>query len=213
MAGQKIDSLISSLSDDLGEVKKTTHPLMYMVPWIAIASFFAVLVVKDVVGIRNDVLIKLHEPTFLFDIMIIGALGIFAAISSAYLMVPDMRGKKWLIPVTFTIAIIFVLWTLVKILTEGLHMPQFMIDHCMEEGLFMAFIPMTALIFFVRGGATTHPYLMALMNVFSSASIAYIGLRFTCPMDTVGHSTVMHLVPYITVGALLGFGARRLYKW
>lgn len=207
-----VDDLIASLSDELEPVKTAKHPLFYALPWLAVALAFSVYIIYRV-GIRHDALVKLHDTVFLFETILVGALGISAAIASGYLMVPDMRGKKWLVSVTATIAVVFLLWNVVKSFAEGLHMPHLNIDHCMQEGLFIAFIPMMALIFFMRGGTTTRPMVMALMNILAGASIAYIGLRFTCSMDTVGHSTIMHLAPYIVVGSLIGLTARRLYKW
>ena len=209
---QDTNSLIDSLCDDLKPCKKAKHPLVYTLPWLAIACAFAVFIVQYV-GIRHDVVNQLENPVFLFETISVALLAIVAAISSAYLMIPDMRGKKWLLSVTFTIAGVFVLWNLVKISAEGFQVPRFNFDHCMREGMFMALLPMMALIFFMRAGATTKPVIMAVMNLMAGASIAYIGLRFTCSMDTVGHALVFHLMPYMFIGALIGLLARRVYKW
>jgi len=207
-----IDDLIGSLSDELTPVKKAKHPLYYALPWFAVSAIFSAFIVRNV-GIRHDVAEKLQDTVFLFETLIVALLGISSAIASSYLMVPDMRGKKWLLPVSGTLAVIFLVWNIVKAYAEGLHMPQLGIDHCMQEGLFMAFVPMMAFIFFMRGGSTTRPFMMGLMNLLAGASIAYIGLRLTCSMDTVGHSTIMHLAPYVAIGAMVGVFARRLYKW
>jgi hypothetical protein len=209
---KSIESLIGALTEELKPVERTKHPLFYALPWLAIAGFFAFFVV-EYVGVRHDVAEKLRDSVFLFENIVIAALGIVSVIASAYLMIPDMRGKKWLLSVSFTLAVIFVLWNIVKAFSDGLHLPHLRFDHCMKEGLFVAFIPMMALIFFMRSGSTTKPLIMAFMNIFAGASIAYISLRFTCSMDTVGHSTVMHLTPYVVIGSVLGLLARRFYKW
>lgn len=211
-AKTNIDDLIGSLSDELKPVKKAKHPLFYALPWLFITALFLAFVVFYV-GIRHDVADQLHDTVFLFETLIVAFWGIASAIASSYLMVPDMRGKKWLLPVSMTLATVFLIWNIVKAYAEGLHMPHLGFDHCMREGLFMAFVPMMAFIFFVRGGATTRPIVMGVMNLFAGTSIAYIGLRFTCSMDSVGHSTIMHLAPYLVIGALMGVFARRLYKW
>lgn len=212
MSDKNVDDLIASLSDGLEPIKKAKHPLFYTLPWLLIALAFSVYIIYRV-GIRHDALEKLNDPVFLFETILVAALGGCAAISSGYLMIPDMREKKWLISVAGTIAVVFLLWNVVKSFAEGLHLPQLSFDHCMREGLFIAFIPMMALIFFMRAGATTRPVVMALMNILAGSSIAYIGLRFTCSMDTVGHSTILHLTPYIVIGSIIGLIARRLYKW
>jgi len=209
---KNIDDLIGSLSDELTPVKKASHPLLYSIPWLLIATIFAVITVKYT-GIRYDLTDKLHDPIFLFDVLNVALIGVFASIASSYLMVPDMRGKRWLIPVTITFAAVFLVWNIVKTITQGLHIEEFGFDHCMSDGLFMAFMPMIAFMFFMRSGSTTRPITMGVMNLLAGASIAYIGLRMTCPMDSVGHSTISHLFPYLVVGALIGTFARRLYKW
>lgn len=209
---QDTNTLIDSLCGELKPVQKAKHPFAYTLPWLAITAAFAFFVVRFV-GVRHDVIEQLSNPVFLFETITVALLAVIAAISSAYLMIPDMRGKKWLLSVTFTIAGIFVLWNIVKMSAEGFQLPRFNFDHCMREGMFLALLPMMALIFFMRAGATTKPVIMAVMNLLAGASIAYIGLRFTCSMDTVGHALVFHLVPYMFIGALIGLVARRLYKW
>ena len=77
----------------------------------------------------------------------------------------------------------------------------------------MSIVPLAMLLFIMRKGATTHPVLSWVMTAMSAAAVAYIGLRFTCRMDTIGHATVSHLIPYLTLGFVLAFFARKLYKW
>ncbi|MFK7840425.1 MAG: NrsF family protein [Bdellovibrionales bacterium] len=208
----KIEDLIGNLSEELDAVKKAKHPLVYTLPWLAMASVFSAVVV-NYVGVRHDIADKLNDAAFLFEITTVAIIGLFATLASSFLMIPDMRGKKWLMPVTFTAVGLFAIWNVIKSVAQGLHAYPMSFDHCMQEGLFMAFIPMMALIFFVRGGATTRPVMMGTMNILAGAAIAYIGLRFTCSMDTVWHSLITHLTPYLVIGAGLGFAARRLYKW
>jgi len=207
-----LNSLVNALSEDLKPIEKARHPLVYTLPWLIITAIFAFIAVKHI-GVRHDAIEKLHDSVFLFEITVVAALALSATIASAYLMAPDMRGKKWLIPVTLTISFVFAMWNFIKSYTEGFQSPQLRFDHCMQEGMFMALIPMMALIFFVRSGATTKPIIMGAMNLLAGASVAYIGLRFTCVMDTVGHVLILHLTPYIVLGGVIGLIARRLYKW
>lgn len=213
MSGKNLDSLIGNLTEELEPTKPMAHPFIRMMPWCALVLVYVYLVV-EYVGVRHDLGAKLTDPRFIFEISIISFVGITALISSNYLCVPDMRGRSWMIALPFTGLGLFSIWSVIHaIMIEGEHMPQLHIDHCMGEGAFMAVIPLAMLLFMMRKGATTRPLLMASMNVLTVISISYIGLRMTCAMDSVGHTVVGHLLPYIGIGLVLGLAARKLYKW
>jgi hypothetical protein len=124
-----------------------------------------------------------------------------------------MRGHKWLLSLPFAGVAVFTIWNIVHLTSADMVMPKLHMDHCMGEGAFMSSIPLAVLFFLVRKGTTTRPVLMAVMNVISVTAISYIGLRFTCAMDTVGHATISHVIPYVIIGIALGMAARKLYKW
>ena len=139
--------------------------------------------------------------------------GLSAALCAAFLCVPDMRGQKWLISVPFTFLAVFLLWIGLRSWVEGVDMPAIHMGHCMSDGFWMAGIPAAIMVFLSTRGATTRPYLSALMVTLAITAFGYIGLRATCMMDTVGHATIYHLIPFTVFGAVLGLIARRLYKW
>jgi len=207
-----IEDCINGLCDDLAPVKRLRHPLLRIAPWIVVSMLYvSVLVFHE--GLRADIGHKLYDPAFLFEITLMAFIGISAACASSFMCVPDMRGHKWLIIMPFNGLALFAIWSLIRVRTEGLHMPQLHMDHCMGEGVFMAIVPVTILMFMMRKGSPIRPYMCAFMNIIAAMALGYTGLRFTCMMDTVGHATVSHLIPYVLLGALLGLGARKIYKW
>lgn len=212
MSDENLSNFIDGLADELEPVKPMGCPIRRIMPFIVFAAIYVAALVHFV-GVRMDIEDKFADPAFLIEnaLMIIALVS--AALCSSFLCVPDMRGHKWMIALPIGSVSIFALWSVIRAWSEGLHMPHLHFDHCMGEGLFMAAVPLTMVLFMMRRGATTHPRLSALMNLIFAAGLAYVGLRFTCNMDTVGHATVMHLFPYLFVGALLGLGARKLYKW
>lgn len=212
MSEEKLDKLIDGLCDCHTVVKPMVHPLKRILPFLV----FAVIYLGGLVyfaGIRHDITDKFTDPAFLIENTLMIFVLTTAAICSSFLCVPDMRGQKWMIAMPLTALGIFTVWSIIRAWSEGLYMPHLHFDHCMGEGLFMASVPLTTVVFMVRRGATTHPYLSALMSVLYAGGLAYVGLRLTCSMDTVGHATVSHLIPYLFVGTAFGLGARRLYKW
>ncbi len=187
--------------------------MLYMAVWAVLAIVYAVFVEWSE-GFRYDVSGKIKDPVFLFEVIVPALIGISAASASSYMMIPDMRGKKWLIPVTLTMVGLFLLWCILKWMThEHFQIPPMKMGHCMQEGMFIAVVPLMVLIFVLRTGATTRPILMGLMNVLSVTSIGYIALRFNCSMDSFGHAALYHLMPYVLIGLLIGVAARKLYKW
>ncbi len=212
MSEQNLDKLIDGLADDLAPVKPLAHPFIRILPFFAIALLYVAALVFFV-GLRPDIGNKFADASWMMETFLMGFIAISAGIASVFLSVPDMRGEKWVIAPPLTTLGIFAVWSTFRAMSEGLHMPVLNMDHCMGEGVFMAAVPMTMLIFMIKSGATTMPRLTCFMNILAAGALGYIGLRFTCIMDTVGHATVSHLVPYVLIGALLGIAAKKLYKW
>ena len=212
MSDKTTDDFIDGLCGDLKPVKPLAHPLKRILPFAVLAALF-VAIATYFVGVRPDVGERLQDSSFLIETILVAFIVITSAIASAYLSVPDARGKKWLIALPFTGLGIFALWSAIRGYTEGMKMPKLHIDHCMGEGVFMAVVPLLVAVFIIRKGATTSPKLSAIMNVLFAGGLGYLALRFTCMMDTIGHSLVSHMLPYIVIGTALGLFSQKLYKW
>ncbi len=207
-----VNTLIDSLSADLTPVKKCTKPLFYFYSWLFVIAVFSIIVVYFY-GLRSDITVAFKNPVFSYEIILASVIAVLSALSSSYLMIPDMSGKKWLLTSTFTCIGLFVLWGLLKGVSEGFALPTLKMDHCMQEGLYIGIVPLTVFIFLMRCGATTHPLMMGVMNVLSVAGVGYLALRLTCAMDTVGHVTIEHLFPYLIIGSVIGILGRKIFKW
>lgn len=208
-----IDDLIGKLSEELEPVKPMPHPLIQAIPYIVV-SFAYMAVVVFYLGIRGDVIEKLGDVAFMVEIFMMSFLAISSMITAIYLTVPDMRGEKWILAIPFTLLASFFGMVIIKAVSEGVDMPNVhKMDHCMGEGGYMTIIPLAVLLFLTKRGATTRPYLSALMTIFAVAGLGYVGLRFTCSMDTIGHAVISHMIPYIVIGSILGIAARKIYKW
>lgn len=206
------NDLIDNLCGEHKPVKCMMHPLWRIIPWILAIAVYTGCAIYFI-GLRHDIETIFQTPGVAFEIILMGLTGILAALTSSYLSVPDMRGHKWLIPTTITALAIFALWCCIRGAIEGMFLPRLHLDHCMGEGAFLAIIPVAILLFMMKQGTTTKPVLMGIMNVISISAAGYVALRFTCSMDTVGHATLSHIVPYILFGAAIGVVARKLYKW
>ncbi len=207
------DKLITELCGDLKPVCCMCHPLKRAARWLLVSSVYIALVVLAL-GMRDDIAAKFSDTSFLIENGLMALIGVSAAFASAWLCVPDMRGARWMKFLPLIGMAAFVGWEVFRSMGEGVHMPHLHYwDHCFGSAALIGFVPMAALMFTSRGGATTQPLLMALMNVIAVGALGYIGLRFVCASDTIGHAAVYHLVPFMALGIITGLTARRLYRW
>ncbi len=206
------ETLIDNLTEELKPRKKLAHPLARALPWMMVAMAYVAGIV-NYLGVRPDFAAMLQDSIFLMDTGLMAAVSISAALSAAWLCVPDMRGVKWLVAVPFTLLATFFAWCAIVSHVDGFSMPDMHWDHCFNDAMMMGFLPAAAIMFLTLRGATTKPLTMSLMSVLSVAGLGYVGLRFTCMMDTIGHAGMYHLLPFVVFGALLGAAARFVYRW
>lgn len=212
MGEQAIEALIENLTQELTPVKKLCHPFLRALPWM-VASLVYTAAVVSYLGLRPDLAYKLSVPVFLFETGLAFFIGVSAAFSSVWMCVPDMRGQKWLPIVPLTALTVFLFWTVLRAFTEGINFPVPHWDHCFQDGALLGALPVALIVFVSRRGATTRPFFMSIMNFLAVGAFGYVGLRFTCMLDTVGHAGLYHIAPFLVIGMALGLAARHLYRW
>lgn len=208
----RLDHVADVLSSQLEPVVRFAHPFIRILPWLVFALVYTYAAVQYI-GVRPDIAVKLADPLFLFETAIGLAMSMSAAMTAAWLCVPDMRGQVWMVAFPALLGGVFLVWETIRSVTEGLALQAPHWDHCFEDALLFGTVPAAVLIFTTVRGATTRPFLMALMNVIAVAALAYVGLRFTCMLDTVGHSLIYHVFPFVVFGSVLGLAARRVFRW
>lgn len=209
---QKVDDLIGDLCEDLSPIGKIACPYKHFALWFSISTiYFAVIFF--VIGLRHDLMELMHDPIFVFEIFLGVALSLTGALCASFLTIPDMRGMSWFRAVPTTIFSVFVVWSVVKAMTEGMDMPHFEWVACINNGLFLETFPLLFIIILSLRGKTTHPYWMTFMNVLAVAGVSWIGLRVTCHMDDMGHAFMYHFLPVSIIGGLLILFGRRIFKW
>ncbi len=206
------DKLINSLCDDLCAVKKMRHPFICLSMWLAIAAALIGGMIWYL-GLRHDLPEVMNDPFFLFEMALITLLGLASVVNTFWLRIPDMRGAGWMVPIPFVLLFVFALWTLIRMTTGSISMPTMEFHHCMQDGVVIAAVPAALMFFACLHGYTTHPVLMAIMNGLALGAIGYVSLRLTCASEEVGHVLYTHVLPFIVIGSLAGFLARRFYKW
>jgi hypothetical protein len=210
---ERVESLIDRLSSELEPVKPSLNPLLITFPWLALSVLYFITAVSFI-GIRFNLAEKVSDLNFLFEIGLMLGLSVSAAIGSAFLTIPDMRGKKWILAIPLVLVSVFLFWIAVQLYIEGAsNFKYFHLHPCIKEGLSLVVLPVFALVLLTRKGATTRPNVMSFMNTLAVGSLGWVALRFTCANDTIGHLFMFHFTPFVIVGVLLAMLARRLYRW
>lgn len=209
---QNTESLITSLSDDLSEVKCMGHPMRRVALWAVLAVSYTVLMVVFFV-IRPDFETKLHDPHYVFELTYILAISISSMVCSSWLCVPDMRGQKWMLAVPMTLFVVFTLQIVLRTAMESHEVPKFLVHHCMTDSIVFGVVPAFMIVLLSIKGKTTRPFAMSFMNALAVGSMGYLGLRVVCMSDDIGHLYAYHLLPYIIFGIVISMVGRRIYRW
>ena len=207
-----IEDTISRLTDELSIVTPLPHPFYRILPWMGVAFVYTFFVVMYL-GVRPDAGDKMYDFAFVFEIVMAVSLALSAGVCAAFLCVPDMRGRTSMLFVPVGICAVFLGWTVFRSVTEGLMLPAPHWDHCFQDALLVGTVPAAFMIFMTTRGASTRPYMQSFMVALLVMAVGYTALRFTCMMDTVGHSMIYHLFPFVVFGVLGGVCARRIFSW
>ena len=213
MSDKSVDDLIGNLSGDLKPVKPLAHPLVRMAPLIVVCILYVAAMIA-MLGPREDFMPKMmYEIDYLFEILLSLSIFVSGSVALGWMSIPDMRGQTWMKAVPVTLAGVFVLWAGLRMFFEWDQPFVFALQRCKLDGLFMTVLPVTALVFMSRQGAVTQPGWTSFITVLSFSGLGWAGLRFTCGAGTFIQSFVIHFIPFVVMGVLLGLFARRVFRW
>ena len=210
---QNADDLINQLCGDLDSVKKRC-PYRHVSLWFVLSVAYIIGVIAYS-GLKVDLNDHLMSAPFIFEMGMAVAILISAAFASSWLSFPDGLQRDWMKTIAVTLFGGFLLWIFANGIEEGGFgfSSQFLLTSC-SRGLFIDFIPFSALIFITAKGNTTQPYWAMTMNVLAVSALGWIGLRLTCPMyDSMSFGFTHYLLPFSILGVGFGFFARKLFKW
>ncbi len=209
---QNTADLISSLSDDLTEVKVVAHPLKKLAIWMVLSVVYVVLSVMYL-GARSDLSVKIQDPVYVFELFHVFTIAISAAVCSLWLCIPDMRGQKWMLSVPLSLFGAFFVWILLRTTMDLNKTFELHWGHCHTDSIIFGIIPAVAMLVFSMRGKTTHPNLIAFMSSLSVGALGYMALRVTCGSDDIGHLCSHHILPYFLFGIVIAVCAKRIYRW
>ncbi len=204
--------LIGELSSEAGRQKPLRSPLVRAIFYFVLTAAYICAVISFG-SLRPDFMEVIGQAGFVFEMVMALLIWISAIVAGAWLCVPDMRGQHWLKMVPYMLTFVLGLWVFIRGIVEGATFFPMYWDSCIEHGLLLASVPLVLTIFMGHSGTTTQPYQMAIMNALVIASIGWLGLRMSCPMDDVGHGFLYQFLPLAIIGTIVGLLARRLFRW
>lgn len=207
------DDLIARLSQDFEPSKPLAHPALRTAVILLLCIVHTVFAAKYI-GIRPDVFVNAGDSSFFFEVIAMSSIGILSILAACWLCIPDTRGQNWMVAAPLAILVAFFIWSSGRGIEEGFHFEHLLTwDHCTSKAFLFSFAPSALMIFMLKKGATTRPFVLALMMMLAVTAMGYVGLRFTCANDTIGHSLVSHSVPFVVIGTMIGVFARNIFKW
>jgi len=208
---ENTDDIIKKLSDGLEPVKRRC-PYRSLVIWVV----FSIVYIAGVIfylGPKINLDTSLTNAAFLFEMGIIGALFLSSAVASSFLSFPDGLQRGWIKGVTMTLFGVFLLWITANSIEEGVDLSMLSMGSC-SRGILVEGIPFGILVFMTMRGYSTQPYWLMTTNVLAATALGWIGLRLTCTMyESMVYGFLHYLLPFMVLGAAIGFFARKIFKW
>lgn len=207
-----IKHTIDCLCSELRPVKRM-HPCWRSALWIVIALCYTGAMVL-MIGFRPHLADRMLSHTFIFEIGLALITGLTATLATFWLTLPDSSRYNIFLGIPGTLFAVHMFWMIDRLMMEGVgETPQSWMTNCWMDTALIAGIPAAAVIFLVRKGASVRPCLLAFNALLAVSSFGWIGMRFTCPYDSVGKAYLINFLPFMVAGLFIGFSARRLFKW
>lgn len=207
----KHDELIDMLCLDLEPVKKCRAPMHCAITWF-FSGLLSVIILSALMSFRHDLSEKLMEPWFLFEMGLILSLSFCAALASAHLRVPD-GDNRFILRLTFLLFLFVVMIIGREMFIHDFTLSALTFSSCMIDAFFTGSLPVIFMMLMMREQKTTRPILCGFLNAVAAGSIGYLGLRLSCGSDAVNHVCFYHVIPYVSLGIIVGVLARKLYRW
>lgn len=209
----KFDKTIDNLCCGLKPVKPccpTRNGLLWVVLVICYTSAVALTI-----GFRENIIESMNKQDYLFEILVAFATAFSASFMAFWLSIPDCDKYKKFIAVPLTLLAVQMAWMAERLYFEGIgDIRENWLSHCWMNTALHTTLPAIAVILLVKkSGASVMPYWMAAFALLAVSEFGWIGMRLVCPKDNVGEAYLLNFLPYVVLGAILGFATKKLFRW
>ncbi|MBL8642099.1 MAG: DUF1109 family protein [Alphaproteobacteria bacterium] len=213
MTSDDIDKTINTLCTGLKPVKPCC-PTRNSLLWILLVICYT-SAVAFTIGFRENIIESMGRANYLFEIILAFSIAMTASLMTFWLSIPDCEKQKKFIAVPLTLLAVQCVWILERLFFEGLgSIRENWLSHCWMNTALHTTIPALAVILLVKkSGASVMPCWMAAFALISVSEFGWIGMRLVCPKDNVGEAYLLNFLPYVMIGVVLGFVAKKLFRW
>lgn len=181
----RTDDLIAALAADS---RTEPPPRALLWPLLVLALAVAVLVVRLVLGFREDLLASLGDPVSVMRFVLTGALGILGVRLVLVLARPEGRSlaRVWPLAVPAAVAAGLLVWAYVSTPAEGRQMALVgkTIETCLVMIPLLSILPVAVLLIGLRRGATTSPALAGFAAGLGGSGLAAMTYAMHCTEDS-----------------------------
>lgn len=209
------NSLIEALVDDLAPVRPLRRAEGGAL--VLAAMVLTGLLVLVINGLADNVRGGTVSPMFLLANGLLLLLGLAASASTIAMASPRVGnrhdGTGW----ALAMAAVFPAVTLVLMAVHRADLPH-LLDlaggwHCFAEAMLASLVTAGALLFWLRRGAPVSPRTAGLHLGVGATALGTAVYGLSCPVDTIYHLGIWHVLPVI-VGGLAGrFAVPGLLRW
>ena len=204
------EQLIQSMLDE-GPRKPLPHPMKQTMYWL-VGTLVYLGLFTGYMGFRGDIAVKLSQPTYLIELVLLFGLGVSSALAAFCLSRPDGHQMPWLkfVPLGFVLA-----WAVTAFSGPAAATNMADLFHSMTLGRFdcvwhillFSALPGIALFVIARKGSTIQCCWAGTMATLSATSFGYLVMRLLEQNDNPAHLIIWHALPIMLmclVGMLLG---------
>ncbi|MFA7275274.1 MAG: NrsF family protein [Pseudobdellovibrionaceae bacterium] len=212
MTNEDIDKTIQNLCCELKPVR-CFNPLWRGLLWVLLVVSYTSAVALTI-GFRHNIAEAMNREDFVFEVVLAFMIAISASFMTFWMSIPDCNRHRRFMAVPLTLLVVQLTWVLVRTFFEGIgDFRENWLSHCWMNTAIHTSLPALAVVLLVRKGATVMPCWLASFAVLAVSEFGWIGMRLVCPKDNVGEAYILNFLPYVVMGLVAGFIAKKLFRW
>ncbi len=213
----RVPALIKDLTRQLEPVGRLSQPATTVLQWALMSTIFVVMAVW-VLGRRADLWLRLQDPSFVVESLLILVFAFSVGYLSLAFAVPGRMRWKRVAQLFCGVSGLWVGALTARFAVTGSFDGEeirglVMAPACVADMLLIGVAPTLVLVARLQHRRSTHPRRNLFLAVAAGLAFGALGLQMTCSLDGVAHLMVWHALPLVGL-SLVGFAfGRRFLMW
>lgn len=201
--------LINSLSQESKALKPLPKPSCLVFIFVIFATIYFIAA-QIFIGVRSDILIKLSQPFFVAEILLMTVLFLSCVVSAVLMIYPDGYQRTQFFKSPYLALALLAVFFSAEFLLQNADELVAISNHKISCSLCIAAItvlPSFGFFYILRKSANINPMRAGIIAVIAASTIGCINLRFAEQNDLLSHLFIWHYFPIIIfalIGAALG---------